>query len=194
MLLLDQQLYETEQSLRDARRQLARLMAEEKLNQRRAEELSRQSRQYEEACQALARWRPGVGYRQASGGSGATAKPPARQGVTLEQQKTEFQAFIKQAADTRKPCARASMARSQEIRLGNPGNVIRTSAVWRSGCATVSTPCSRFSNDRKNVACCGRVKRNRGIAWATAGPAHGGSGDQDHQSRRVEEILAGLRK
>ena len=39
MLLLDQQLYETEQSLRDARRQLARLMAEQKLNRRRSDEL-----------------------------------------------------------------------------------------------------------------------------------------------------------
>lgn len=55
MLLLDQQLYETEQSLRDARRQLARLMAEEKLNQRRAGELVKQVHHYEDgARQALA--------------------------------------------------------------------------------------------------------------------------------------------
>ena len=55
MLLLDQQLYETEQSLRDARRQLARLMAEQKLNRRRSDELLGQIGYYEKgARQALA--------------------------------------------------------------------------------------------------------------------------------------------
>jgi phage shock protein A len=61
MLLLDQQLYETEHALRDARRQLARLKAEQKRNRERSEQLTRQQEHYEAgARQAMAHEEEGL--------------------------------------------------------------------------------------------------------------------------------------
>lgn len=122
MLLLDQQLYETEQALRDARRQLARLMAEEKINQRRSGDLSASIRHYENgARQALEADNDelalDIGQRLAELEQQQTRL--AQQGVTLEQQKTEFQSFIKQAADKLKSLRQEqSLARTQEALFG----------------------------------------------------------------------------
>lgn len=122
MLLLDQQLYETEHALRDARRQLARLMAEQKLNQQRRGELQKQQRHYEEgARQALAQDNDAlaldIGLRIAELEQQQTRLD--QQGVTLSQQQSEFQSFIKQAADQLKTLRHEqSMARTQEALFG----------------------------------------------------------------------------
>jgi phage shock protein A len=122
MLLLDQQLYETEQSLRDARRQLARLMAEQKLNRRRSDELAGQIRYYENgARQALAASEEtlalDIGKRLAD-----LEQQQARleqQGIALNQQEAEYQRFIQQAADQLKTLRHEqSLARSQEALFG----------------------------------------------------------------------------
>ncbi|MED5387821.1 MAG: PspA/IM30 family protein [Pseudomonadota bacterium] len=122
MLLLDQQLYDTEQSLREARRQLARLMAEQKLNRRRSEELAAQIRYYESgARQAMAGDQDSlaldIGKRLAE-----LEQQQARlekQGIALNQQEAEYQRFLQQAADQLKSLRHEqSLARSQEALFG----------------------------------------------------------------------------
>ncbi len=199
MLLLDQQLYETEQSLRDARRQLARLMAEEKLNQRRADELIRQSRHYEEgARQALAAENDvlalDIGKRLAD--LEQQQSRLARQGVTLEQQKTEFQAFIKQAADTLKTLRQEqSMARSQETLFGES----RQRHQDQRGLA------QRLCDSQHTLQQIQQRQEECRLLWQSEAQLHGDrlgdsldqrmaeAGIGDHQSRRAEQILAGLR-
>lgn len=126
MLLLDQQLYETEQSLRDARRQLARLMAEQKLNRRRSDELAAQIRYYEKgARQALSASEEtlalDIGKRLAE-----LEQQQARleqQGIALNQQEAEYQRFIQQAADQLKTLRHEqSLARTQEALFGQSRN------------------------------------------------------------------------
>ena len=126
MLLLDQQLYETEQSLRDARRQLARLMAEQKLNRCRSDELAAQIRYYEKgACQALSASEEtlalDIGKRLAE-----LEQQQARleqQGIALNQQEAEYQRFIQQAADQLKTLRHEqSLARTQEALFGQSRN------------------------------------------------------------------------
>ncbi len=203
MLLLDQQLYETEQSLRDARRQLARLMAEEKLNQRRAGELTRQIRHYEEgARQALATENDvlalDIGKRLAD--LEQQQQRLDQQGVALEQQKTEFQSFIKQAADTLKTLRQEqSMARTQEALFGES----RQRNQEQRGLA------QRLCDSQQTLQQIQQRQEECRLLWqsevqlgADLSASGGDSLDQrmaeagigDSQTRRAEEILAGLRE
>lgn len=202
MLLLDQQLYETEQSLRDARRQLARLMAEEKLNQRRVGELGRQIRHYEEgARQALAAENDvlalDIGKRLAD--LEQQQQRLDQQGVALEQQKTEFQSFIKQAADTLKILRQEqSMARTQEALFGES----RQRNQEQRGLA------QRLCDSQQTLQQIQQRQEECRLLWqsevqlgADLSASGGDSLDQrmaeagigDSQSRRAEEILAGLK-
>ncbi len=203
MLLLDQQLYETEQSLRDARRQLARLMAEEKLNQRRAGELVKQVHHYEDgARQALAADNDSlaldIGKRLAD--LEQQQNRLAQQGVTLEQQKTEFQRFIKQAADTLKSLRQEqSMARTQEALFGDS----RQRNQQQQGLA------QRLCDSQQTLQQIQQRQEECRLLWqsevqlgADLTASGGDSLDQrmaeagigDSQTRRAEEILAGLRE
>ncbi|WP_290517310.1 PspA/IM30 family protein [Alcanivorax sp.] len=122
MLLLDQQLYETEHALRDARRQLARLKAEQKRNRERSEQLTRQQEHYEAgARQAMAHEEEGlaldIGQRLAE--LEAQQARLEQQGVSLGQQENEFQRFIQQAAEQLRSLRHEqSMARTQEALFG----------------------------------------------------------------------------
>jgi phage shock protein A len=118
MLLLDQQLYETEHALRDARRQLA----EQKRNRERSEQLTRQQEHYEAgARQAMAHEEEGlaldIGQRLAE--LEAQQARLEQQGVSLGQQENEFQRFIQQAAEQLRSLRHEqSMARTQEALFG----------------------------------------------------------------------------
>ncbi|MGB1465252.1 MAG: PspA/IM30 family protein [Alcanivorax nanhaiticus] len=203
MLLLDQQLYETEQALRDARRQLARLMAEEKINLRRSADLLASVRHYENgARQAMAAddetLALDIGKRLADLEQQRTRLD--RQGVTLEQQKTEFQSFIKQAADKLKSLRQEqSLARTQEALFGES----RQREHEHRGLA------QRLSDSQQTLQQIQQRQEECRLLWqsevqmgAEMGFAGGDSLDQrmaaagigDSQSRRAEEILAGLRE
>ncbi|MGB2246063.1 MAG: PspA/IM30 family protein [Alcanivorax sediminis] len=203
MLLLDQQLYETEQALRDARRQLARLMAEEKINQRRNAELLASVRHYEDgARQAMTTDNEAlaldIGKRLAELEQQQTRL--ARQSVTLEQQKTEFQCFIKQAADKLKTLRQEqSLARTQEALFGQA----RQKDNEHRGLA------QRLCDSQQTLQQIQQRQEECRLLWQSEvqlgsdmGASTGDSLDQrmaeagigDSQTRRAEEILAGLRE
>ncbi|MED5239814.1 MAG: PspA/IM30 family protein [Pseudomonadota bacterium] len=203
MLLLDQQLYETEQSLRDARRQLARLMAEEKLNQRRAGELVKQVHHYEDgARQALAADNDSlaldIGKRLAD--LEQQQNRLAQQGVTLEQQKTEFQRFIKQAADTLKSLRQEqSMARTQEALFGDSRQRNQQQQGLTQRLCDSQQTLQQIQQRQEECRLLWQSEVQLGADMSASG---GDSLDQrmaeagigDSQTRRAEEILAGLRE
>ncbi|MZR63093.1 PspA/IM30 family protein [Alcanivorax sp. DP30] len=203
MLLLDQQLYETEQALRDARRQLARLMAEEKLNQRRNTELAAKVRHYEDgARQALAgddeTLALDIGKRLAD--LEQQQSRLARQGVTLEHQKTEFQTFIKQAADTLKTLRQEqSLARTQEALFGESQ---QRDNEHRGLAQRLCDSQQTLQQIQQRQEECRLLWQSEVQLGADLTVSTGDSLDQrmaeagigDSQSRRAQEILAGLRE
>ncbi|EKF73657.1 hypothetical protein A11A3_12480 [Alcanivorax hongdengensis A-11-3] len=126
MLLLDQQLYESEQALREARRQLARLMAERKLNETRRQELQTRIHRYEDcARQAMDQGDDGLaldtGERIAE--LEAQHQRHQQQAQVLDQQEDEYRRFIQQAVEQLKTLRQEQcLARSQEALYGQAGS------------------------------------------------------------------------
>ena len=122
MLLLDQQLYESEQSLREARRQLARLMAQQTLNKRRQEELAASINRYEECARQALRQQDealalDTGQRIAE--LEEHYQRHEKQARVLGQQEGEYHRFIQQAADQLKTLRQEqALARSQDALYG----------------------------------------------------------------------------
>ncbi|MDX1803687.1 MAG: PspA/IM30 family protein [Alcanivorax sp.] len=122
MLLLDQQLYDTEQSLREARRQLARLMAQQTLNGKRQQELAASIERYED-CARQALQQQDEALALATGERIAELQEQHRRhgqhGQALAQQEAEYRRVIQQAADQLKTLRQQqALARSQEALYG----------------------------------------------------------------------------